>query len=242
MTMIPTFCFSSLRDYIDNKGEAEFERPEVCPNPSCMKRNCFWKHGTYERRVCEEANTETIKVQRLICKYCRKAVSCLYVFLVPYRQFTTQEIAMHIEQYLTQEKSYRNLAGAIEPVDDTTELPQPCHPTIWRWVEQFGQAVVQSLWLHVQRLVVMAGKVVEEHNQQCPNEWKAQSERKREQLRISTKLLKLLEMSFRAFGKTEHLVKKLYTRFLMNTERPLAILSGRHIRLLTTHSMKHSII
>lgn len=241
MAMIPAFCFLSFREYIDKGGVAEFDKPKECPNVLCQKQDCFWKHGTYERKAFEEENEQIIKVQRFICKYCRKSVSCLYVFLVPYRRFTAREIANRVEKYLQTQNSYRDLAGTLEPTNSSDELLQPSHTTVWRWLEQFVRVAANNLFLQIQRILVAANQSdALEHSGaiQCPNWEKSQSSEKQERLDIGTRLLQYGET---LFGQKEHVVSKLYTRFLTNAEKFLAILSGRHVVLLATHYAKHLI-
>lgn len=242
MAMIPAFCFLSFQEYIDKRGLAELDKPKKCLNQLCLKQDGFWKHGSYERKAFEEENEQIIKVQRFICKYCRKTVSCLYVFLVPYRRFTAREIAGRIQKYLQTRNSYRDLAGILEPADSNNELLMPGHTTVWRWIGQFVHLAANNLFLQIQRLLVMAANQVsnlEESGQiQCPNGEKAKSTEKQEHLNIGTRLLKYGET---LFGDQEHLVSRFYTRFLINAEKFLAILSGRHVVLLATHYTEHLI-
>ena len=61
-------------------------RPEVCAG--CGRRDCFHRHGTYERYVWDRQ----VKVARFLCVLCRLTVSLLPAFVLPYRCRLVQNV------------------------------------------------------------------------------------------------------------------------------------------------------
>ena len=61
-------------------------RPAVCER--CGRRDCFHRHGTYERYVRDRL----VKVARFLCVLCRLTVSLLPAFVLPYRGRLVQKV------------------------------------------------------------------------------------------------------------------------------------------------------
>src|SRR5271156_4431702 len=72
--------------YVENGKDLEVERPSRCPRETCNRRDCFWRHTGYYRQVKEEDESVSVRIQRFMCRYCGLVISCLFSFLVPYRQ------------------------------------------------------------------------------------------------------------------------------------------------------------
>ena len=79
------------------------ERPEVCAR--CGRRECFQRHGTYERYIEDRRR----KVARFICGLCRLTVSLLPDFVLPYRP----RLLAQVERYFEADEQERpNHSGA----------------------------------------------------------------------------------------------------------------------------------
>ncbi|MEB3104136.1 DUF6431 domain-containing protein, partial [Ferviditalea candida] len=61
----------------------------------CRARNRLQRHGFYERNAIEADASYRITICRLICPDCRKTVSILPTFLLPYFQHT-MDFIIHI--------------------------------------------------------------------------------------------------------------------------------------------------
>lgn len=61
-------------------------QPEVCG--CCAGRNCFHRHGTYERYVEDLLR----KVARFLCTLCNKTTSVLPAFVLPYRATLVKDV------------------------------------------------------------------------------------------------------------------------------------------------------
>jgi hypothetical protein len=60
--------------------------PEVCGR--CGQRDCFHRHGTYERYICDKQ----VKVARFLCVLCRLTISLLPAFVLPYRSRLVRDV------------------------------------------------------------------------------------------------------------------------------------------------------
>lgn len=69
--------------------------PELDCCPMCRARNRLQRHGFYERNAIEADASYRITICRLICPDCRKTVSILPTFLLPYFQHT-MDFIIHI--------------------------------------------------------------------------------------------------------------------------------------------------
>jgi hypothetical protein len=61
-------------------------QPEVCG--CCAGRECFHRHGTYERYVEKTLR----KVARFLCSLCNKTTSVLPAFVLPYRATLVKDV------------------------------------------------------------------------------------------------------------------------------------------------------
>jgi hypothetical protein len=211
---------NSLEGYVAAGGKYEVERPKSCV--SCGKSDCFWKHSTYNRTACEGELTAEVRIQRFICKYCSLVISCLFSFLVAYRRYTASLIGQCIEAYGAKPNSYRKVAGNL--CGDIG-----LRSSVFRWTNLLSGRASQLLLL-VQKECMLMGctwqelaTVTEQGN--CPNAWKAKSEKKGEQL---NKLRQLIDMSRLLILSG---LENLHAYFLKMVESPQLIFSGSEIKI-----------
>src|SRR5580692_8293987 len=95
--IIPVSVPSTLVEYLKVKDQIDVPRPASCPK--CAATNTFWRHDHFERKAMEGELTGSVRIQRFLCRACGLAVSCLFAFLVPYRQFTAAIVAKAVEGY-----------------------------------------------------------------------------------------------------------------------------------------------
>lgn len=101
-------------------------RPEVCER--CGQRECFHRHGTYERYVWDKQ----VKVARFLCVLCRLTVSLLPAFVLPYRSRFVQKVDAY---FMASEEQRREMS-------DVDVLRQ-----YWRqWVGHFEAVQCDTGW------------------------------------------------------------------------------------------------
>jgi hypothetical protein len=86
-----------------------------CPNGSLMAHGVYWRVAKVDDREFE------IPIQRLRCRCCGKAFSCLYDFLVPHRKAIKQAICQRLEEMLRRTEN-RTLSGRDPSVSRGSEF------------------------------------------------------------------------------------------------------------------------
>ena len=220
--MIHVSDFNSLENYVAAGGKYEVERPKTCA--ACGRSNCFWKHSTYSRIACEGELTAEVKIQRFICKYCSLVISCLFSFLVAYRRYTASLIGQCIEAYGASPNSYREVAGSL--CGDIG-----LRSSVFRWVNLLS-VKARELLLLVQKECILSGRTWQElaavtEQGDCPNGWKARSQKKGIQL---NQLRQLVDMSRLLVADG---LENLHAHFLKMVESRQLIFSGSKIKIRT---------
>jgi len=210
------------------------ERPRQCQE--CGKSDCFWVHSYWYRWAIDADLEEIVPVPRFECKFCPAVVSVLFGFLVPYRQFTVAVVAKAVETYISEETSYRKVAGEL-----CSANYRPAHSQVWQWVQLFVSKVQEFLGLKLQCACVESGKdeqqLIEVGKRECPNAQNAASPLKASKLNFAARALGLAEL---LLNQKTGLIGVLQTHFVQNVQSPLSILTGRDIRLLAPQSSKHA--
>jgi hypothetical protein len=86
---------SSVQQYLEqlvNPGGQH--RPMRCPQ--CQARNPLKAHGFYTRTIVDTAFDGAIRVRRYVCEACRRTVSMLPDFALPYLRFSIAVIALFL--------------------------------------------------------------------------------------------------------------------------------------------------
>ena len=81
----------SLQEYAALLADPDRYRPARCPQ--CEARQPLTAHGFYQRTLVDEAFDGVIRVRRYLCRACRRTVSLLPEFLLPYLRFSLAGIA-----------------------------------------------------------------------------------------------------------------------------------------------------
>ncbi len=127
----------SLAEYVEAEsadGTEGVRKPDNCPR--CGARDCFWRHGRYQRTVIEGSQERKISVTRLICKSCGLTVSLLQSFIVPYRQFSAAAISQAVEVYVDGTAgSYLEAADRVSSAEEEIEINLPI---IQEWLAKRG--------------------------------------------------------------------------------------------------------
>ena len=98
-----------LRD-IKERSAADRYRPDRCP--LCQARRCFLAHGFYYRTVVHLDFDDSIPVRRYLCRLCRRTVSRLPDFVLPYLRISTAIISLFLVSRLGSGCSLREAAQA----------------------------------------------------------------------------------------------------------------------------------
>jgi hypothetical protein len=116
MQMLYPFS-GSIQQYMERvalRQEADRCRPARCPQ--CESRQALVCHGFYRRTVEDVDESYEIRVRRYWCWRCRRTVSLLPEFVLPYLRFTTVMIAMFLKARLVRQQTLKDAAqGAHQP-------------------------------------------------------------------------------------------------------------------------------
>jgi len=128
-----TLCEVSLEAYLAAGNPFDVvSRPEVCER--CGQRDCFHRHGTYERYVWDKQ----VKVARFLCGLCRLTVSLLPAFVLPYRNRLVEAV----------DRYFRADAQARVQMADVDQLRR-----YWRqWIGHMGAVQRDTAWPPTRRL------------------------------------------------------------------------------------------
>jgi len=106
------------------------------------------QHGHYTRRVKEKE--EEIKIYRYICPKCGKTTAILPDFLLPYKQYSVNEIESVIDDAETTRVS-----------DIDTKASES---TVYRWIKEMNQKIEEWISLLKAHLFKIENKIISELN------------------------------------------------------------------------------
>jgi len=84
----------SIQRYSEELSDAERYRPDHCPQ--CEANHPLRAHGFYTRTLVDIAYDGTIHVRRYLCRCCKRTVSLLPEFALPYLRFGIVVIALFL--------------------------------------------------------------------------------------------------------------------------------------------------
>ena len=99
-----------VQAYLQQWADPELHRPAHCPQ--CQAKHPLIAHGFYTRTLLDEAFDGAIRVRRYLCQACRRTVSLLPEFALPYLPSSVAVIALFLLARLLQAKT---LAAALPP-------------------------------------------------------------------------------------------------------------------------------
>lgn len=97
MQILHPFC-GSIHQYTDQLADPHKYRPSSCP--ICQAKKPLATHGFYSRSVVELTFEGVIQVRRYLCRLCRRTVSLLPEFVLPYLRFNTVLIGKFLKARL----------------------------------------------------------------------------------------------------------------------------------------------
>jgi len=84
----------SIQHYLDEIADPDRYRPDHCPQ--CEARHPLTGHGFYRRTLVDTAFDGVIRVRRYLCRSCKRTVSLLPEFVLPWLRFSISVIVMFL--------------------------------------------------------------------------------------------------------------------------------------------------
>jgi transposase-like protein len=100
----------SIQKYLEEISDPNRYRPGGCPQ--CQARSPLIAYGFYSRTLVDVAFDGVIRVRRYLCRLCKRTVSLLPEFALPYLRFSLFVISLFLVARLLQGQSLRGAAGA----------------------------------------------------------------------------------------------------------------------------------
>ena len=103
----------SAQQYLDQLSDPDLHRPDRCPQ--CQAKHPLTAHGFYARTIVDSEFDGVIRVRRYLCLACRRTVSLLPEFALPYLRSSVTVIALFLVARLLQAKSLVAALPASSP-------------------------------------------------------------------------------------------------------------------------------
>ena len=102
----------SVRQYEEEVSRPDRYRPDHCPQ--CQARQPMMGHGFYRRTLVDVGFDGTIRVRRYLCRSCKRTVSLLPEFALPYLRFSMAVISLFLMARLLEGRTLKE-ASASQP-------------------------------------------------------------------------------------------------------------------------------
>lgn len=102
-----------MQQYQEHLADPDRHRPTHCPQ--CPAKHPLTGHGFYTRTLVDSAFDGALRVRRYLCQVCRRTVSLLPEFTLPYVRSSVTVIALFLIARLLQEKSLQASLSASTP-------------------------------------------------------------------------------------------------------------------------------
>jgi hypothetical protein len=135
---------SDVQDYARQFPRLTFPRPLTCPH--CQALGRLVGHGSYPRNAVEEHLAIPIRVKRLLCAACRRTVSVLPSFCLPFRHYQSGTIQRVLDLRFEAQASWSAIHRHFEPFD------LPTQTTCREWTSAFAEHSEAYLGHLVQQL------------------------------------------------------------------------------------------
>jgi len=84
----------SIQRYSEELSDPDRYRPDHCPQ--CAAQHPLWAHGFYTRTLVDIAFDCAVRIRRYVCCCCKRTVSLLPEFALPYLRFGIGVIALFL--------------------------------------------------------------------------------------------------------------------------------------------------
>jgi transposase-like protein len=95
----------SIQQYMEKLDDPERDRPSHCPQ--CRIQEPMRAHGFYIRTIVDEAFDGVIRVRRYLCQTCRRTVSLLPEWALPYMRFSIAVIERTLKARLMESRVWK---------------------------------------------------------------------------------------------------------------------------------------
>ena len=103
----------SLQQYTERLADPDCYRPGHCPQ--CHAKQPLTAHGFYTRTLIDAAFDGVVRVRRYLCNACRRTVSLLPEFILPYLRSSVMVIALFLIARLLAGQNIETAAGSAPP-------------------------------------------------------------------------------------------------------------------------------
>ena len=103
----------SVQQYIEQLADPDCYRPGHCPQ--CQTKHPLTAHGFYTRTLIDTAFDGVIRVRRYLCQACRRTVSLLPEFVLPYLRSSLTVIALFLIARLLRGQTLQSAAASAPP-------------------------------------------------------------------------------------------------------------------------------
>jgi hypothetical protein len=100
----------SLQQYTERLADPDYYRPGHCPQ--CHAKQPLTAHGFYTRTLIDATYDGIIRVRRYLCQTCRRTVSLLPEFVLPYLRSSLAVIALFLIARLLRGQTIEGAAAA----------------------------------------------------------------------------------------------------------------------------------
>src|SRR5436190_1833385 len=120
----------SLQQYTERLADPDCYRPGHCPQ--CHAKQPLTAHGFYTRTLIDAAFDGVIRVRRYLCHACRRTVSLLPEFILPYLRSSLMVIALFLVARLLSGQTIEAAAAAAPHSPPPQRPSEPPHtPFAW---------------------------------------------------------------------------------------------------------------
>lgn len=88
----------SVQQYFEAISDPDRHRPDHCPQ--CRAKEPLVGHGFYRRTLVDVAFDGVIRVRRYLCRLCRRTVSLLPEFALPWMRFSLTVLSLFLAAHL----------------------------------------------------------------------------------------------------------------------------------------------
>lgn len=107
-------CRGSIQQYEQGLSDPDRYRPARCP--LCHTSDPLRAHGFYCRTLVDVQYDGSIRVRRYLCLLCKRTVSLLPEFVLPYLRFSIQMVGLFLVSRLVDRRTLREAAvAAFQP-------------------------------------------------------------------------------------------------------------------------------